>query len=195
MPTTDNAGIHPLKHLWVLSASFGAAFALTLAVIVGVFMWYGHRPKAWNVEALKGTFRGVDLQITSRENYQVEFIYDVKNNTGGSYEFNAANLTVMAKLSDSGSLSKELGHYQTTDPVVAGPAFIPPQSTARFAIQVTYRVPLSSNETLDETKTNKSFNHRLKELSGFVVFDNTKHYRLDLPEGWQQWASIKQIAD
>jgi hypothetical protein len=33
--------------------------------------------------------------------------------------------------------------------------------------------------------------HRLKELSGFVIFDEQNHYRIDLPEGWKQWEGVK----
>jgi hypothetical protein len=36
-----------------------------------------------------------------------------------------------------------------------------------------------------------NFNHRLQELSGFVIFDEQNHYRVDLPEGWKQMPGVK----
>lgn len=30
-----------------------------------------------------------------------------------------------------------------------------------------------------------------KELSGFVIFDEQNHYRVDLPEGWKNWDGVK----
>jgi hypothetical protein len=36
--------------------------------------------------------------------------------------------------------------------------------------------------------------YRLTELSGFVIFDEQNHYRVDLPEGWKNWDGVKSDA-
>jgi hypothetical protein len=58
---------------------------------------------------------------------------------------------------------------------------------------VTYFYPddFTQADREDPKKVIGSLNHRLKELSGFVIFDEQNHYRVDLPEGWKQMEGVK----
>jgi hypothetical protein len=33
---------------------------------------------------------------------------------------------------------------------------------------------------------------RVRELTGFVAFDQTHHYEIELPEGWRNWDDVKK---
>jgi hypothetical protein len=99
----------------------------------------------------------------------------------------------MAVLTDGNVLSKEFGHYQASDATVDGPAFIPPGGTARITLRISYRYPdeFTEADKNNAKKTITSMNYRLKELNGFVIFDEQNHYRVDLPEGWKTWDGVK----
>jgi len=47
----------------------------------------------------------------------------------------------------------------------------------------------------DAKKVIKSMNHRLRELNGFVAYDQTNHYEIDMPEGWRKWDDVKKEKD
>ena len=182
------------KRLALISASFGAAFGITIASIFGLVMWYQSRPKLWNSDALKAKFSGLELSTQpSKDSYVLRFSYDVQNYTKRNYEIIPANLTVMADLTDGRVLSKDFGNYQTSDVVVDGPAFIPPQGTVRITLRTSYQYPPQFNATEkdDMDKVTPSADRRLKELSGFVIFDPQNHYRINLPGGWNDWERLK----
>jgi hypothetical protein len=177
----------------------GIGFALAIAVITGAALWYHDRPekpKPWNNSALKARFDTMTFTVGSTKDkysYPTQFYYNVQNNTDRNYQFNGAALTTMAVLADGNVLSKEFGTYQSGDATVDGPAFIPPGGTARVTVKVSYFYPdeFTESDKNDPDKILPHFNRRLKELSGFVVFDEQNHYRIDLPEGWKQMNGVK----
>jgi hypothetical protein len=99
----------------------------------------------------------------------------------------------MAKLADGDVLSKEFGHYQTSEASVTGPDFIPPNSKARISLHLAYSLPTDGAEAnkSENDRIISSLSHRLKELNGFVIFDQDRHYRIDLPCGWRDWPDVK----
>lgn len=182
------------KRLVLVAASFGAGFAIMLAAIFEGTVWYKSRPQPWNNMALKGSYGGLDIKTQPHEeSYIVDFLYDVENKTNRTYQFEPANVTILAVLTEGYALSKEAGNYQTSDPTMSGTDFIPAQGKARFRIRVSYQYPPAFNEKdkADAEKVSKSIDRRLREFSGFAVFDQTNHYRIDLPEGWKNWDSVK----
>jgi hypothetical protein len=177
------------KRLIVVSASFGAGFAIFISAIVGGVFWYQSRPRPWNSNALKASFETVELTTQpGKSSYIMEFVYNVENKTNHNYDFNPADLTVMANLTEGHALSKEFGHHQTSDPAISGPPFIPAQGRARISIKVSYRYPseFTEKDKEDIAKIAKAVDLRLKELNGLTIFDKTNYYRVDLPEGWQK---------
>lgn len=188
------------KRLAVRSFFGGIGIAVALAIVFGVFIWYSNRPerpKPWNTEALKAQWDTMEFTTGASkdvEGYPVDFYYNVRNNTDKTYPFNGSTLTVMAVLTDGNALSKDFGHYQLGDATVDGPAFIPPSATARIAVHVSYRYPadFTAADKKDANKVNTSLNYRLKELSGFVVFDEQNRYRINLPEGWKNDPDVKE---
>jgi hypothetical protein len=171
----------------------GVAFALTLAVIGGVVVWYSGRPRPpqpWNTKALNATYDTMEFTIRSSKDpnsYPVDFYYDIHNNTDKNYDFNPAMLTPMAVLTDGNALSKDFGHYQSGTAVLDGPAFIPPGGTARIDLRVSYFYPDGFTQA-DKSNPDKIIPHlglRVSELNGFVIFDSQNHYRIDLSKGWK----------
>jgi hypothetical protein len=182
------------KRLILISAAFGGAFAVVASSIVGLAVWYKSRPRPWNSSALKASFYTVEIQTQPQsESYLAEFLYDVHNNTDTNYQVQANELTVMAVLTEGNVLSKDFGHYQTADAILEGPPFIPAQGKARITIRISYQYPseFAEADKNDIKKVGHSLDYRLKELSGFVLFDQANHYRIDLPERWKSWDDVK----
>jgi hypothetical protein len=197
---TASPPISGWKKLAIRSFFGGVGIAVALAIILGVFIWYDNRPerpKPWNAGALKAQWDTMEF-TTGRskdvEGYPVDFYYNLRNNTDRNYPFNGSTLTLMAVLTDGNALSKEFGHYQLGDATVDGPAFIPPSGTARIAVHVSYRYPdgFTQADKRDADKIVGNLDRRLRELSGFVVFDEQNHYRIDLPEGWKNDPGVKE---
>jgi|SRR5580704_9071164 hypothetical protein len=196
----ESPSISGWKKLAIRAFVGGAGFACALAIIAGAALWYHNRPegpKPWNATALQAKYRGLELTTGSTKDptaYSVSFYYDVKNNTDRNYAINTSALTPMAVLTDGNALSKEFGHYQSGEAAVDGPAFIPPGGTARVLVRVSYFYPdeFTQADKDDAKKVFPSVDRRLKELSGFVVFDEQNHYRIDLPEGWKNWEGVKE---
>jgi hypothetical protein len=196
---TESPSIRPWKMLAIRSFFGGVGFAIGLSIIAGAVLWYHNRPerpKPWNASALKATYDTMEFMVGSAKDtysYPVVFYYNVRNNTDRNYQINSSTLTPMAVLTDGNALSKEFGHYQASDATVDGPAFIPPGGTARIAVRVSYFYPdeFTQADKKDPEKIISNLNHRLRELSGFVMFDEQNHYRVDLPEGWKQMKGVK----
>jgi hypothetical protein len=183
------------KRVVLIAAGFGAGFALCVAVIGGAFYWYSTRPKPWNKNALKATFATIEFGTRPQEaSYKVEFLYVVENTTERNYNFNSSNFTLLAVLADGNALSKEFGHYQAEDPRLDGPAFIPAHGKARVHVLVAYEYPSewTPQEKNDVKKVIETFNRRLRELTGFVAYDQISHYEIDMPEGWRNWNDVKK---
>ncbi len=185
------------KRLILISASFGAGFAIFISAIFGSVGWLRSRPQPWNSNALKASFETVELTTQpQQDSFLVDFLYNIENKTDRNYEIDPANLTVLANLTDGNALSKDFGHYQTSDAKIDGPSFIPAQGRARISIRVSYQYPseFTDKDKNDVKKVSGSSAHRLKELSGFVIFDKASHCRIDLPEGWKNWDDVTKAA-
>ena len=167
----------------LISAGFGAGFAICACVLAGAAYWYSSRPKPWNKNALKATYATMEFDTRPQEaSYKVDFLYDVENTTERNYEFNSSNFTLLAVLAEGNALSKKFGHYQAEEPTLDGPAFIPARGKARVHVVVAYEYPSgwTPQEKNDGKKVVEALNRRLRELTGFVAFDQINHYEIDL---------------
>lgn len=183
------------KRPLLIGVGWGLGTAVGLTVLVGGFLWYSNRPKPWNKNALKATFATMEFDTRPQEaSYKVDFLYDVENTTERNYDFNSSSLTLLAVLPEGNALSKEFGHYQAEDPKLDGPAFIPAHGKARIHVLVAYQYPSewTAKEKNDAEKVSKSLNHRLRELTGFVAYDQISHYEIDMPEGWRNWDDVRK---
>jgi hypothetical protein len=174
------------KNLLVVGVAFGAAFALVL----GAILWFQSRPKSWNTEAVKASYATLEFLMDS-DSVVVEFGYDLQNNTNRDYRIDNSHLVVLARLPDGDALSRKFGHYQYSDPSVA-PTFLPARGKTRIILSVPYEYPfdLTPTERQEIDKVSPSVGRRLKELNGFVIFDQSEHYQIDLPKGWKEPANV-----
>ncbi len=173
------------KRSVIMGASFGAAFALVVSLVVGGVTWYRSRPKSWNTEAVKASYASLEFSM-NENNFVVDFGYDLQNNTDSDYKIKASDLVVMARLAEGNVLSKSIGRYQASDGTVEAPAFIPAKAKGRVTVHVGYAYPFdfTANDKNDAKKVSKSVDRRLKEITGLVVFDQSNRYRIELPGGW-----------
>jgi hypothetical protein len=196
---TDNQPVLPSlgKRIFLRSLGFGAGFAVVLCFVVGFFFWYSNRPKPskpWNSSAIKGTCAEMGFAMQpEKDSFDMTFDFDLQNNTPQNYTIDTNNFTVMDVLADGGSLSKR-SNYQTSDPTVEAPSFIPPQGKVRVTIKTSYLYPteFTSADKNNLAKALPSVNRRLAEVDGFVLFDQNNSYRIDLPEGWKKDLPLKK---
>jgi hypothetical protein len=190
---TDSPPINSWKRIAIRSFFGGVGVAVTLGIITGGAIWYDSRPKPpkpWNTKAVTATWDTMEFTVgASNEIYSfpVQFYYDVKNNTDKNFDIKDANLKPMAVLADGNAFSKEFGQYQDGAATVDGPDFIPPGGTGRVTLQVSYFFPqdYTKADKADGSKIVKVLNFRLKELGGFVLFDELNRYQIDLLKGWK----------
>ena len=175
------------KRVALFGASFGAGFALVVTIIIGGILWYNSRPKLWRAGAIKAQYASLEL-TTGLDKLPVFFEYDLENNTDANYRIgDGSGFTVMAVLTQGHVLSEDFGHSETSTTTVSGPSFIPPHAAGRIKVRVEYDYPsdFTQNDRSNMDKVAKFVGGELKGISGFVLFDASNHFRIDLPSGWK----------
>ena len=96
----------------------------------------------------------------------------------------------MSKLKTDGSFSQQ-------EPVrLAYPVFLPAKQHARLAIEITQ--PFSWPAEKDAGYLDKMRNfvkERLENVGEFVLFDQSNHWQLELPSGWDQLQEAPQVSN
>jgi len=134
---------------------------------------------AWNSRAIQSTFAGVRVREIDAAHAAVTFLYDLDNQTGADYHLDAGpNVVIMSRIAAGGSLSSE---QQIS---LAAPAFLPAGDRARIALEI--RCPFSwpaRKDALAEAAFKELVANRLSGLQGFVLFDQSSRYQIELPAG------------
>jgi hypothetical protein len=165
----------------------GAMFGLiiALALVVGFVVWWQSRPKPWDTESVTATFDSVDTEGTQNT---LLFFYTVENRTDRDYKVEGANgATIAVRLKEQGSLALDATGKLVT---VEFPLFIPAHEKILYRIHV--GGPYKSEKSLptgDEKKARHAavaafVADELKNLDGFVLLDQTLHYKVVFPKGW-----------
>ena len=190
---SDNPVPSKWKITFLKAVGFGAGFALCVVVLGCAIYWYMHRPKPWNSVALKGTFAGMSFRMQPQEaDYKVSVEFDIENTTNRDYEFSPYNLTLFC-VNEGGSLSKEIGNYQSGEATIDGPAFIPSRGKARVTVHLAFFYPPEFTAKDKNDVFSPSVYRRLKEINGLVLFDRSQSYRIDLPAGWMKWKDNLEV--
>jgi hypothetical protein len=171
------------KKIILRAAGFGGGFAVILASIVGLSIWYEGRPPRepdWNSAAIKATFKNV-LITTSTPKPKLIFSYSLENTTDRDYSIDGASqVLVMATLPEGKGFEPE-------ETLSLPPSLYIP---AKQKVVLTVFKEGEYNEAYPERDKDSSdkiapyMNRRLKELDGFVVFDKSRRYKIVLPNGW-----------
>ena len=176
------------KHILAISATAGAGFALTLAAIIGVALFYESRPKPavpWNRNAIKATFDYLD----TKNDGTLQFNYVLENTADADYSLeDMSDVEMMAKLERQKSLTAAGDTVETELPI-----FLPSHRRLTFDFSIReYKYPgspLKKSATREERqeyreKVAEYVRDNLKNLEGFVLYDKATRYEIDFPKGW-----------
>jgi hypothetical protein len=170
------------KKIVLQAAGFGAAFAVTVCLIVGGWLWYESHPHEakWNSSAIKATFKEVGI-TTSVPRLKLTFSYVLENTTDADYsiENDKSKVLVMATLPDGKG-------FEQDEALSLTPTEIPARQKVAVSLSkgADYNDAYPERDREDGKKLAAFMSRRLKELDGFVLFDKTHRYKIILPSGW-----------
>lgn len=167
------------KKWFFRAAGFGAGFAVAIAVIVGIFAWYSSRPKPekpWNTKAITAAYEGLASREEEKSIYLM-LTYSLENTTDSDYRI-PGNTKMMLRR-NKGNL-EEVGKD-----LVIWDTFIPSHH------KVVYKFSVPVGDIFDVVKANKNesemikfLSEQLKQIDGFVMFDELNRYEIVFPSGW-----------
>lgn len=104
----------------------------------------------------------------------LEFTYIVENRSGSDYSTNGTSVVAMVQHPDGLTAFVESIN-------VKYPIFIPSGQKVKVSVNIPY-VDVGSVDK--NTDLRKFVRERLPKLSGFVLFDQSNRYQIELPKGW-----------
>lgn len=134
----------------------------------------------WNPGAMQTSYAGVRVEQIDASNAAIVFLYDVDNRSGSDYQLiKGPGVVIMSRLKSSGALSSE-------KPVnLDASAFVPMRNRTRIALEITE--PFNWPTRIDTTSENRFrqlLAQEVADLEGFVIFDQSHRYQIDLPGAW-----------
>jgi hypothetical protein len=172
------------KKWFIRSAGFGAGAVLTVAVLIGVFVWWSNRPKppkAWNTKAITASYDEFTTWNTDK-GIQAEFVYVLENKSDFDYKM-PDTVKIMSR-STTGALD-DVGQWVRFD------NFIPARQKAKFSFTT------QVGDIFDSTKARNDNNELVhtvgawvSKINGFVIFDGDNRYEIELPAGWQPYVDV-----
>src|ERR1019366_8954561 len=184
-PDPQQAQPSGLKHLLFRSAAFGAAFAVTLCLIVGGFLWYTGRPeppKTWNATAI--VVKDPPSFNVGDDGKRVTFKYFVENTTDTDYNIDSEKqIKVTLKLTN-GALTPPLPSLSTST-LLHLAVFIPAKQKALIIVElpgrdIPQRVASESDAEYHE-RIRTYCNEHFKNVADIVLFDDVNRYQISLP--------------
>ncbi len=171
-----------LKRVAVVSAAFGAGFAIALTIIGGGLYWYMSRPIPWIEDAITAKYSHV---LPTRKN-RLTFYFDLTNHTKRDWSIDEDSETTSFYMHKYGSLVGNVDHER--------PIFLPAGETSRIWIISSTKYP---GEPLKASATNEQHRAYVKEVErwftkewahihGFVLFDSANHYKVRMLGGWHK---------
>jgi len=141
----------------------------------------------WNSAAIQSNFAGVQVKEVDATHARLIFSYDLANNTDADYQVTKGPTTVvMTRLKSNGSLSSE-------EPIeLYNSVFLPARNRTRMAVTITRGfnwpagLPESQIGPVNQERFRGLIAQEVANLSGFVLFDQTTHFQIELPGGWQE---------
>lgn len=172
-----------LKRIAVVSAAFGAGFAVTLMIIGGGLYWYMSRPTPWIEDAITAEYSHV--RPTGKKN-RLLFYFDLTNNTKRDWSIDKYSKTTAFYMEKDGSLLDAVDHES--------PIFLPAGETYRIWLNFSAEYPgerLKASATREQRITydkeiERWFTKEWSEVHGFVLFDSANHYKVRMVGGWHK---------
>lgn len=134
----------------------------------------------WNPGAMQTSYAGVRVEQIDASNAAIVFLYDVDNRSGSDYQLTKGpGVVIMSRLRSSGALSSE-------KPVsLDASAFVPMRNRTRIALEVAepFNWP-TRMDTTSENRFRQLVAQEVADLEGFVIFDQSHRYQINLPGAW-----------
>ena len=189
-PVIDVARYPSWKKLVWRSFGFGAGTVVSLAAVIGCFIWYSNRPaplKPWNAAAVTAEFDSVDTD----SDHHLVFYFTLQNNSDQDFKLaDATEFQLGADLNQQKSFSPGSNLMESELPV-----FIPARGRVRYHLTVKYPCPLSvdSDKPLKERRGQETtlaafVSNKFENLRGFTMYDSTHRYKISFPNGWVERA-------
>jgi hypothetical protein len=134
----------------------------------------------WNSHAVEGAFAGVRVREIDASNSAVIFLYDLNNKTDADYQLTKGpSVMIMSRLKSTGSLSSE-------KPVtLSDSAFVPSKNRTRISVEIKQPFPWPGRmDSRSEDRIRRLVADEVGDIQGFVLFDGSTRYQIDLPGGW-----------
>jgi hypothetical protein len=175
--------------------AIGVALVVGLAVLGLAGGWIAKtrasKPPAgvWNADAIGATFAGIRVQESDPTNASVLFLYDLDNKSGTDYSLSGtSSLIVMGRLKSTGSLSPEPQYH------LASTVFLPAGNRTRVTLESTKSFHWPAQiDAAAEAQFRDVVNRSVADLGGFVLFDPSTHYQIELPGSWPAVTDISSI--
>lgn len=179
--------------LWIAGSAGVTLVALTLlASTTSLFKRSSKdRPRTWNQGTISAGYIGSQLREIDKTHSSLIISYDLENDTDSDYRLSEGpGLIILSKLKSDGSYSQE-------QPIrLAYPVFLPARQHARLAIEMTQAFNWPGEEDSGYLDKMRNFvKQRLENVGEFVLFDETNHWQLELPSGWEQLQDTSQASD
>lgn len=181
------------KKIVLMAAGFGGGFALVLVAVAGCWLWYQGRPakpKPWDAKAIVATFDYPDTKGSNGVMPETIILhYTLENTTDSDYQMPPQEQLVLdGKMKREKSLATGGGLYSVDKEHI----FIPAKQRIRFTVTLEYPV---MEKFGPDPKVKEEYRKKFKliadyikkefpNLDGFVVFDTTNRYQINLPNGW-----------
>ena len=194
------------KKFVLMAAGVGGGFAVVIASIAGVWTWYHGRPTKptpWDPRAIVATYQYPDIESGEFEGPNgikintIVIYYTLENTTDIDYHMPPQEqLEVDGRLKLDKSLTAPLNSAPVGSSLLKldkEQIFIPAKQRRWFIAHLNnWVVPKNFGP---EPKTSEEYSKRRKliedymkkelhDLDGFVVFDSTNRYEINLPNGW-----------
>jgi hypothetical protein len=131
----------------------------------------------WNSGAIEATCAGIRVREIDSSHAAVSFLYDLDNQTDTDYRLvKGPDIVIMDRLDPGGALRPDdLAGLDST-------AFVPARNRTRIAVEITHSFnwPARTDAAADQ-ELNQLIAGDLGGLQGFVLFDRTGRYQIELP--------------
>ena len=166
-------------------------FALALMVILGKFpgVWTSSTADtSWDSRAILARFAGVKVREVDASNADLIFSFDLDNTTDSDYKLTKGpNAVIMSHLKSDGSFSSEQQINLNSS------IFIPARNRTRIALDITRPFDWPSQpDAASDAKFRQLVAGQVADLEGFVLFDQTARYQINLPGGWSEPRQISE---
>jgi hypothetical protein len=135
----------------------------------------------WVSGAVAGTLAGIRVREIDAATAGVEFSYDLDNTTDTDCRIEKGpSVVVMSRLKSDHSLSSE------QEVSLNSSIFAPAKNRTRISLEATHPfIWPSQTDASADAKFRGLVAEEVSDLEGFVLFDQSTHYQIELPGGWQ----------